>query len=139
MVELLWFGKCSLKNQNLVLASQLRYAIQAAYSFLKCMLLMCTKGIIMPQIISTDSQRVAIRLNSADKTLLAKAAALSHTNITEFVLQQVLPKAREIVAQHEQLSSRDTAQILALLDNPPPANARLQQAMQDFAEQHRVA
>lgn len=92
----------------------------------------------MPQIISTDSQRVAIRLNSADKTLLAKAAALSHTNITEFVLQQVLPKAREIVAQHEQLSSRDTAQILALLDNPPPANARLQQAMQDFAEQHRV-
>jgi putative ABC-type transporter len=116
-----------------------KFGFQAAYSFLKCMLLMCTKGIIMPQIISTDSQRVAIRLNSADKTLLAKAAALSHTNITEFVLQQVLPKAREIVAQHEQLSSRDTAQILALLDNPPPANARLQQAMQDFAEQHRVA
>lgn len=50
-----------------------------------------------------------------------------------------MPKAREIVAQNEQLSAHDTEQILALLDNPPPANERLQQAMRDFAEQHRVA
>lgn len=93
----------------------------------------------MPRTVGTGNQRVAIRLNSADKTLLSKAAALSHTSITEFVLRQVLPKAREIVAQHEQLLARDTAQILALLDNPPPANERLQHAMRDFAEQHRVA
>lgn len=92
----------------------------------------------MPQTVSTDSQRLAIRLNSADKTVLAKAAELSHTNITEFVLRQVLPKAREIVARHEQLSLRDTAAILALLDNPPPANTRLQQAVKDFSDQHRV-
>ena len=35
------------------------------------------------------------------KLYIFKATELSHTNMTEFMLQLVLPKAREIV-QHEQ-------------------------------------
>lgn len=54
------------------------------------------------------------------------------------MLQPVLPKAREIVQQHEQktLSQRDFVKIMDLLDNPPPINSRLQRAIQQVQEQY---
>lgn len=54
------------------------------------------------------------------------------------MLQLVLPKAREIVQQHEQktLSQRDFVKIMDLLDNPPPINSRLQRAIQQVQEQY---
>ena len=69
------------------------------------------------------------------KLHIFKATELSHTNMTEFMLQLVLPKAREIV-QHEQktLSQRDFVKIMDLLDNPPPMNSRLQRAIQQVLD-----
>lgn len=84
----------------------------------------------MPQIANTMNDRVSIRINHEDKALLMKAVSLSHTNITEFILQQILPKAKEIVTEYEQnqFSNRDISQIMSLLDNPPQPNARLLKA-----------
>ena len=48
------------------------------------------KGNIMPQVISHENQRIAFRISSEDKAILTKAAELSHTNMTEFMLQLVL-------------------------------------------------
>ena len=92
----------------------------------------------MPQVISHENQRIAFRISSEDKAILTKAAELSHTNMTEFMLQLVLPKAREIVQQHEQKtrSQRDFVKIMDLLDNPPPINSRLQRAIQQVQEQY---
>ena len=44
----------------------------------------------MPQVISHENQRIAFRISSEDKAILTKAAELSHTNMTEFMLQLVL-------------------------------------------------
>ena len=43
----------------------------------------------MPQVISHENQRIAFRISSEDKAILTKAAELSHTNMTEFMLQLV--------------------------------------------------
>ncbi|WP_080661284.1 DUF1778 domain-containing protein [Kingella kingae] len=51
----------------------------------------------MPQVISHENQRIAFRISSEDKAILTKAAELSHTNMTEFMLQLVSIKTREIV------------------------------------------
>nr|WP_042949064.1 DUF1778 domain-containing protein [Kingella kingae] len=56
----------------------------------------------MPQVISHENQRIAFRISSEDKAILTKAAELSHTNMTEFMLQLVSIKTREIVQQPEQ-------------------------------------
>lgn len=84
----------------------------------------------MAQLANAMSERMSIRLNAADKQILMKAVALTHTNITEFVLQRVLPSAKEIVREHEQstLSPNDLTFILDLLDNPPTANEHLKSA-----------
>ena len=84
----------------------------------------------MAQLANVMSERMSIRLNAADKQILMKAVALTHTNITEFVLQRVLPSAKEIVKEHEQstLSPTDLNFILDLLDNPPAPNERLKSA-----------
>lgn len=84
----------------------------------------------MAQLANAMSERMSIRLNAADKQILMKAVAFTHTNITEFVLQRVLPSAKEIVKAHEQstLSPNDLNFILDLLDNPPEPNERLKSA-----------
>lgn len=85
----------------------------------------------MPQVANVANDRVSIRISSEDKQILLQAVALSHTNITEFVLQQVLPSAKKIVEEHQkmQLSQQDLAMIAHLLDNPPKPNTRLQSAI----------
>lgn len=84
----------------------------------------------MAQVANSLSERMSIRLNIEDKQLLLKAVALTHTNITEFVLQRILPSAKQIVQEHEQkqLSARDLRLMLDMLDNPPAENARLLKA-----------
>lgn len=86
----------------------------------------------MPQIAQMANDRVSIRISSEDKQILMQAVALSHTNITEFVLQQILPQAKKIVKAHQkqQFSQRDLAMIFELMDNPPKPNNRLQNAVQ---------
>ena len=71
---------------------------------------------------------IELRASREEKRLLAAAAAHERLELTSFILRTVLPAAREVVDRAERvvLSERDSARVLALLENPPkPTRALL--------------
>lgn len=85
---------------------------------------------------STADDRIDLRVNSDDKALIAKAAAIELTDVKGFILRTVLPEARAVIEKSERikLSARDTDFVLDLLENPPeptPALIRALKAIQD--------
>ena len=81
----------------------------------------------MPQIPVDTNDRMSLRIASEEKLLLMRAAALQHTNLTEFVIRNVMPVAQKIIDENERLalSKRDSLRVLDLLDNPPEPNDKL--------------
>jgi len=82
----------------------------------------------MPRTAVNRDDRLELRATREEKRLLAAAAAYERLDVTSFVMRSVLPAARKVVHQNERiaLSERDTARVLALLDNPPkPSKALL--------------
>ena len=82
----------------------------------------------MPRAAVNRDDRLELRTTREEKRLLAAAAAYERLDVTSFVMRSVLPAARKVVDQNERiaLSARDTARVLALLDNPPkPVKALL--------------
>ncbi|MDI5777941.1 DUF1778 domain-containing protein, partial [Salmonella enterica subsp. enterica serovar Anatum] len=59
--------------------------------------------------------------------LIVRAAAIQQTNLTDFVVSNVLPVAQKIVdaAERVYLTERDTQMIMEILDNPPAPNEKL--------------
>ncbi len=84
----------------------------------------------MPRSVVEDNNRMSLRIPAADKALLMRAAALENTDLTDFVLRTAAKAAHEVVSRAErvQLTERDSAYVLALLENPPAPNARLRAA-----------
>lgn len=84
----------------------------------------------MPQIPLENNDRMSLRIASEDKSLLMRAAALQHINLTEFVIRTVVSTARDIIEQNErvELSERDSVHLLNLLENPPAPNEKLMAA-----------
>jgi uncharacterized protein (DUF1778 family) len=78
----------------------------------------------------TENNRVELRIRAEDKAMLARAAALEHTDLTDFILRRMLPEAQAVIEREERLalSERDSLKVLELLENPPLPNARLQRA-----------
>jgi len=95
------------------------------------------KGLSMPQIPTEANDRMSLRIASEEKLLLMRAAALQHTNLTEFVIRNIVPLARKIIDEkkHLELSERDSLRILDLLDNPPAPNKKLMAAAFALPEQ----
>ncbi|ECR9231107.1 DUF1778 domain-containing protein [Salmonella enterica] len=58
---------------------------------------------------------------------MVRAAAIQQTNLTDFVVSNVLPVAQKIVdaAERVYLTERDTQMIMEILDNPPAPNEKL--------------
>ena len=81
----------------------------------------------MPRVALQDSNRMSLRVRSEDKALLLRAALLSQTDLTTFVLHNAVQAARTVIAEAEQLalSERDSLRVLDALENPPPPNAKL--------------
>ena len=81
----------------------------------------------MPQIPVDTNDRMSLRIASEEKLLLMRAAALQHTNLTEFVIRNVIPVAQKIIEDNERLAltERDSLHVLDLLDNPPAPNDKL--------------
>jgi uncharacterized protein (DUF1778 family) len=71
-----------------------------------------------------------LRIGPEEKALLLRAVALSHTDLTDFVIRHALLAARAVIeeADHLQLTERDSLRVLDLLENPPAPNARLRAA-----------
>ena len=70
--------------------------------------------------------RIELRATKEEKRLLATAAAYERLDVTSFIMRNVLATARAVVDRAERivLSERDSARVLALLENPPaPAPA----------------
>lgn len=81
----------------------------------------------MPQIAIESNERLSVRISTDAKKLIVRAAAIQQTNLTDFVISNVLPVAQKIVDDAEQvyLTKRDTQMIMELLDNPPVPNKKL--------------
>lgn len=81
----------------------------------------------MPRTAVDDNQRMNLRIQPAQKAMLMRAAALSNTDLTDFVVQTAVRDAKVVIAQaeHVKLSERDSLRVLDLLENPPMPNAKL--------------
>jgi uncharacterized protein (DUF1778 family) len=75
---------------------------------------------------------MSLRIRAEEKTLLLRAVALRHTDLTDFVVQHALRAAKNVIEEAEQikLSERDSLRVLDILENPPAPNARLLAAAQ---------
>ena len=86
----------------------------------------------MPRVAVEDNSRMSLRIRAEEKTLLLRAVALRHTDLTDFVVQHALRAAKNVIEEAEQikLSERDSLRVLDILENPPAPNARLLAAAQ---------
>jgi uncharacterized protein (DUF1778 family) len=80
-----------------------------------------------------------LRLRLDQKATLVRAAAIRHTDLTDFVLQPALREARAVIEESERLtlSERDSLMVLDLLENPPVPNAKLRAAIAALAKPAR--
>jgi uncharacterized protein (DUF1778 family) len=88
------------------------------------------KKFAVPRVAVEDNSRMSLRVGAKEKAMLLRAAALKHTDLTDFVLQQALRAAKTVIgeAEHVRLSERDSLRVLDLLENPPKPNAKLRAA-----------
>ncbi|MDX8440497.1 DUF1778 domain-containing protein [Mesorhizobium australafricanum] len=85
----------------------------------------------MPKPASEKSERFNIRIRPAQKAMIARAAALSNKDMTDFILDKVLPEAEAVIKAVEKIevSERDFKRILDLLEHPPKPNEKLRAAI----------
>jgi uncharacterized protein (DUF1778 family) len=87
---------------------------------------------------ATTLPRITARIDVEVQDLLAKAAALSGiSSINAFVLSSAIEKAKQIIEREQtlQLSARDASTLMAALDRPATANAKLQAAFARYDKQ----
>jgi uncharacterized protein (DUF1778 family) len=84
----------------------------------------------MPRIAVNDNHRMNLRINPAQKAMLVRAAALTNTDLTDFVVQNAVREAEVVIEKSEQvlLSARDSLRVLAFLEDPPKPNVKLLRA-----------
>jgi uncharacterized protein (DUF1778 family) len=85
----------------------------------------------MPSVANENSERMSLRIPAAAKAKLMRAAALSNTDLTNFVTQSALREAEAVIEEAEtiKVSERDYLRILELLENPPKPNSKLRAAI----------
>jgi uncharacterized protein (DUF1778 family) len=73
---------------------------------------------IMPRAAVESNSRVALRICSADKARIMRASALEHTDLTDFIVRNVLRAADAVIETSERvvLSERDSLHFLDLLE-----------------------
>ncbi len=78
-----------------------------------------------------DNDDMPIRLSSTQRARLARAAAIQHLDLEQFVIAAALREADAVIAQTDtvRVSVCDFTRILALLEDPPAPNARLKAAI----------
>ena len=81
----------------------------------------------MPRIAVEDNNRISLRIRAEQKSLLLRAVALNHTDLTDFVIRHALRAAKAVIeeADHVRLSERDSFRVLDLLEHPPAPNRKL--------------
>ena len=84
----------------------------------------------MPRIAIEDNKRMSLRVSPEVKSRIARAAALRHADLTNFVTQAALREADAVIAEAERItfSERDWMRVMELLENPPAPNDKLRAA-----------
>lgn len=82
------------------------------------------------------TERLAARLNSEQKLIVERAAALSHQPVSQFVVNSAVRAAEETIRQHELivLSARDSAAVMQALLHPEPAAPGLKRVAQRYKQ-----
>ena len=85
----------------------------------------------MPRTATDKTDRFNIRIPPAQKAMIARAAALAHKDMTDFILDKVVAEAQAVIEAAEvvKVSDRDFMRILDLLEHPPRPNAKLRAAI----------
>jgi uncharacterized protein (DUF1778 family) len=80
---------------------------------------------------AVKDERLQIRVDPAGKSLLERAAAASHLNVSAFVLQAAAARAEEIIAERHTISlSAEAARAFdEALQRPARVNERLAEAL----------
>ncbi|WP_241606577.1 DUF1778 domain-containing protein [Rosenbergiella epipactidis] len=75
-------------------------------------------------------QRIDIRLNEDEKSLIEEAAAFRNQTVSQFVLSSASQLASEVVEQHHRIVLAQDAwsAVMNAIDNPPAPNERLRSA-----------
>ena len=83
--------------------------------------------------VATDSkeERLSIRANPQQKTVLAQAAKARHMNVSQFVLQASLHEAARVLREetHLVVSPQDYERLCQVMDEPPAPAPRLRAAL----------
>jgi uncharacterized protein (DUF1778 family) len=79
-------------------------------------------------------ERMHLRLNTATKRTLERAAAFEATSVSEYVLATATAAAEEVIARHRTvtLAPPDWDAFFAALTRPPAPNAALRKAIRRF-------
>lgn len=79
---------------------------------------------------AVENSRYAMRIGTAEKARLMRAASIEQTDLKSFILRSALEAAETVIDRAESLvlSERDSRLLMDLLDNPPQPNARLARA-----------
>lgn len=88
----------------------------------------------MPGTQARKVERLEARVTQEQKHLFERAAALSGTTLTDFVVAKAYQAAAEVVrdAKELRLRDRDSAAFVDVLLNPPPPNAAARAAARRY-------
>jgi uncharacterized protein (DUF1778 family) len=80
---------------------------------------------------TVKDDRLQIRVDPADKSLLERAAAASHLNVSAFVLQAAAYQAEQVLAERQsiRLSAKAAVAFSEALERPAEVNERLAAAL----------
>ena len=80
--------------------------------------------------------RLEARITPTEKALLERAAALTGSSLTDFVVRSAHERALRTIQDHEilTLSARDSEAFIAALLNPPAPGPRLQKAASAYTQ-----
>lgn len=75
-------------------------------------------------------QRIDLRLNEDDKSMIEEAAAMTNQSISQFMVSTASERAAEVIDQHRRLILNEESWKLVMdaISNPPAPNDRLKRA-----------
>lgn len=80
---------------------------------------------------NSNEERLSIRVNPKQKTVLAQAAKARHMNVSQFVLQASLSEAERVLHEetHIVVSPEEYERLCQVMDEPPAPAPRLRAAL----------
>ena len=75
-------------------------------------------------------QRIDLRLNEDDKSMIEEAAAMTNQSISQFMVSTASERAAEVIDQHRRLILNEESWnvVMEAISNPPAPNDRLKKA-----------